>query len=133
MASALRRLWNGETITGPITTPTRLILRKSTEGASFSDTDILRVTSDFIGGASSDTDFNYKMSAMQYRLPACKSIEEICEALIDCISVLNCDGIDLVMDSRIFDLDRVLSFRNKTGQMMDSDGSPGFAGGEQDR
>ena len=119
VTSALRRLWKGESIAGQITTPTRLVLRKSTEGTSFSDTDLLRETSDFIGSASSDTDFNYKMSAMQYRLPACKSIEEICEALIDCIAVLNCDGIDLVMDSRIFDLDRVLSFRNKTGQMMD--------------
>ncbi len=128
--SLLRRLWDGETVTGRITTPTRLVLRKSTEGASFSDSnilqetsfsdsDILQETSDFIGGSSSDTDFNYKMSAMQYRLPACKSIEEICEALIDCISVLNCDGIDLVMDSNIFDLDRVLSFRNETGQLQD--------------
>ena len=119
VSSVLHRLWNGETITGRITTPTRLVLRKSSEGTSFSDTDVLQKSSDFIGGSSSNTDFNYKMSAMQYRLPVCKSIEEICEALIDCISVLNCDGIDLVMDSRVFDLDRVFSFRNQSGQLMD--------------
>ena len=116
---ALRRIWDGEYVPEVITTPTRLVLRQSTEGASAASSLAVQNVADYIGGSSSSTDFNYKLSAMQYRLPACGSIEEICLALIECISVLRCDGIDLVLDPKLFDLDRMLSFREETGQMRD--------------
>lgn len=116
---ALRLIWNGEEVPEIITTPTRLVLRQSTEKASSTVQETPHVVTDYIGSSSSGTDFNYKMSAMQYRLPGCKSIEEICLALVECISMLNCDGVDLVLDNRIFDTDRILSFREHTGQMRD--------------
>lgn len=116
---ALRRIWSGEDVPEVITTPTKLVLRQSTERATPTAQGVSQRASDYIGGASSSTDFNYKMSAMQYRLPGCKSIEEICQALIECISVLNCEGIDLVLDRRLFDLDRTLSFREQTGHLQD--------------
>ena len=114
----LRRIWKGEAVPEIINTPTRLVLRQSTERAAVAPEPVQKMT-DYIGNSSSSTDFNYKMSAMQYKLPACKSIEEICRALIDCICVLNCDGIDLILDSRLFDQDRMLSFRDHTGQLRD--------------
>ena len=112
----LRRIWNGESVPETITIPTRLMLRQSTEGSAIA-TEPVRRTTDYIGNSSSNTDFNYQMSALQYRLPACKTIEEICRAFIQCISVLNCDGLDLVLDNRLFDQDRMLSFRDHTGQL----------------
>lgn len=120
--SLLERLWRGEPGPEMVRIPTRFVPRESTEGASAAEGERVRGAADFLGRSSSSTDFNYKMSAMQYRLPGCKSIEEICHALIDCISVLNCDGIDLVLDSRLFDLDSRLSFRNETGQLQDITG-----------
>lgn len=114
----LQRIWNGESVPEIITTPTRLVLRQSTERSAVVMEPVQKLT-DFIGNSSSDTDFNYKLSAMQYHLPACKTIEEICQAFIKCISVLNCDGLDLVLDNRLFDQDRMLSFRDHTGQLRD--------------
>ena len=119
VVSVLRGLWRGESFPEMIKTPTRLVLRESTEGISASGGDIFREAADYLGRSSSATDFNYKMSALQYKLPGCRTIEEICLALTECISALNCEGIDLVLDSRLFDLDRVLSFRNETGQLQD--------------
>lgn len=114
----LQRIWSGESVPEIITTPTRLVLRQSTERAAVAMEPVQKMT-DYIGNSSSSTDFNYKLSAMQYQLPACKTIEEICKAFIKCISVLNCDGLDLVLDSRLFDQDRMLSFRDHTGQLRD--------------
>ena len=116
---ALRKIWSGEYVPEVITTPTKLMLRQSTEREVVPEQITSQEAISYIGGSSSSTDFNYKMSAMQYRLPSCKTIEEICEALIECISVLNCDGIDLVLHGRLFDLDRMLSFREETGQIHD--------------
>ncbi len=116
---ALRRIWNGEEVPEAITTPTRLVLRQSTEGAAQAIREASQGASDYIGSSSSGTDFNYRMSVMQYRLPSCRTIEDICLALIECISVLNCDGIRMALDSRLFDLDRMLSFREQTGHMHD--------------
>ena len=116
--NTLQRIWNEESVPEIITTPTRLVLRQSTEGSAIA-MEPVRKTTDYIGNSSSNTDFNYKMSAMQYQLPACKTIEEICRAFIQCISVLNCDGLDLVLDNRLFDQDRMLSFRDHTGQLRD--------------
>ena len=116
---ALKRIWNGEFVPEVINTPTLLIPRQSTEREMPAAQAAPARASDYIGDSSSSTDFSYKMSAMQYRLPSCKSIEEICEALIECISVLNCDGLDMVLDGRLFDLDRTLSFTGQTGHMSD--------------
>lgn len=115
----LRRIWHGEAVPEVITTPTRLVLRQSTEKNAPIVREAVQTGVDFIGSSSSDTDFNYKMNVMQYRLPVCRTIEEICQALIDCISALNCGGLSLVLDSRLFDTDRILSFRDHMGQMRD--------------
>ena len=115
----LRRIWRGESVPEVVTTPARLVLRQSTERGLTADGGNAPAAQDYIGGELSSTDFNYRMSVMQYRLPGCESIEEICLALIDCVSVLNCDGLALVLDGRLFDPDRMLSFREETGQMRD--------------
>lgn len=62
---------------------------------------------------------------MQYRFPGCDSIEEICQTFIECFSVLDCDGIDLILDSRLFDPERSIGFTEQIGQMRDvADGMP---------
>lgn len=115
----LRRIWDGEAVPQIVTTPTHLVLRQSTELEPSSSDEAPKGPSNYIGSSSSSTDFTYTMSAMQYHLPGCRSIEEICRALVACVSVLNCDGVSLVLDSRLFDTDRILSFRDHTGRMRD--------------
>ncbi len=116
---ALRRIWDGEEVPETINTPTKLVLRESTKDSLLTVRDTFQNLSDFIGSSSSATDFNYKMSALQYCLPACKSVEEICRALVDCVSVLNCEGLYLILDGRLFDSERILSFHEQTGHMHD--------------
>ncbi len=122
----LNRLWRGEQIPSFITTPTKLVLRESTReagvGASSAEQ---KDPGNYVGGSASVTDFSYKLRIMQYKLPGCRSIEEICEALIECISVLNCEGVDMVLDRRLFNPELSIGFKEQIGQMRNvSDSMP---------
>ena len=125
-ADAMRRIWQGESVPEAITIPTELILRESTGHAAPASRARQRTPAEYIGSSSSSTNFNYKLSAMQYLLPGCRRIEEICQALVDCVSELKCDGVDLVLDGSLFDSGRLMSFRDhQAGQMRDiTDGMP---------
>ena len=115
----LRRIWAGEDVPEIVSTPTRLIPRQSTGCASPAAPEPARAATGYTGSSMSNTDFTYKISAMQYRLPGCRSIEEICQTLVDCVSALNCDGLDLILDRRLFDIERSLSFTERIGQVRE--------------
>lgn len=116
---ALRRIWRGEDVPEMLNIPTKFVPRESTERTPPPLREAARPIPDYVGNPMSNTDFTYKISAMQYRLPGCRSIEEICQALVDCVSALSCDGMDLVLDSRLFDAERALSFTEQIGQVRE--------------
>lgn len=115
----LKRIWNGESVPKSISIPTRLVLRQSSECIPQAVSETIERESELMLSNTSGYDYTYKVSAMQYHLPGCKSIEEICLAMIDCFSSLDCDGIDLVLDPQLFDVDRMLSFTGRTDQNHD--------------
>lgn len=116
---AMRRIWNGESLPRKLFTPTELILRESTGHAAADQRDQRKQIAEYMNQNSIVSDFSYKLSALQYRLPGCSSIEEISLALVKCVSVLNLKGIRLILDSALFDY--------RSGQIDDALPTSGYS------
>lgn len=118
----LRRVWAGEKVPHRICTPTALILRETTGHPILGDSGLRNQITEYIGRTASVTDFNYRLSTLQYQLPGCQTIEEICQALVRCLSAVRCKGISLVLDDRLFEHGRLIEFsdQTETGHMMDA-------------
>lgn len=121
----MRRIWQGEKMPHRICTPTELVLRESTGHHATAQSDMRNQITDYITRTSSTTDFNYKLSAMQYQLPGCKSVEEMGDALVRCLSIFRCKGVDLILDSDLQEYERLICFDDQIGRMRDAaDGMP---------
>lgn len=107
-ADAMRRLWHGETLADRICIPTKLIVRENAE-KSAREAEVDQQTWESVAHYSRDRDFSYHLNALQYQLPGCKSIEGIGNALVQCLSRLNCSELRLVLDSALLD-DRQVPF-----------------------
>lgn len=101
-ADVLQRIWSGEALPAKIFTPTELILREST-GQKALQGEAKKQIREYIQLSSRASDYSYRLSALQYQLPGCKSIEEIGRALIQCLSKLECKGVSVVLDSALLD------------------------------
>ena len=99
----LQRLWRGESVPSASHTPTRLVLRESTGYPEPQMTDAAHDIVEYINRDMSATEFNYRLSALQYQLPWCESIEDICHALTRCVSFLNCKGLFLALDRELYE------------------------------
>ena len=100
---AMCRIWAGEKLPHRIITPTKLVLRESTGYAADNREDQRNLIAEYMRQNSVVSDFSYQLSALQYQLPGCKSIEEISLALINCLSTLRLKGLQLILDSALFD------------------------------
>lgn len=101
-ADAMIRIWRGESIPNKIYTPTELILREST-GQKMQQSETRKQIREYIQSSSRATEYSYRLSALQYQLPGCKSVGEIGNALVQCLSDLKCKGVSLILDSAMFD------------------------------
>ncbi len=97
------RIWRGEAVPSVIYTPHKLILRESTGCMKTENLEQRKNIERIIGYNSDVTEFSYRVNILQYQLPACETIEEICDALRDCVSDTGCTGIRLVLDSELFE------------------------------
>lgn len=116
---AMRKIWDGEEVPAQIYTPTELVLRETTGNTDPASGDIRRQVTEYIGRTSSVTDFSYRLTVLQYQLPGCKTLGEMCEALIRCLSSLRCKGVSLVLDRELFENGKLIEFRDRTGHMRD--------------
>lgn len=105
---AMRRIWRGEALPRHLFTPTELILRESTGCAGGDHIAQRKQIAEYMSQNSVVSDFSYKLSALQYQLPGCTTIEEICLALVKCVSILSLKGLRLILDSRLFEYGGVL-------------------------
>ena len=85
---ALERIWSGEHAPFRVHTPTRLVLREST-GEAAGHSQPKKNVAETIGQTFVAKDFGYRLNAMQYQLPGCQSIEEICLALVQCLAPMD--------------------------------------------
>ncbi len=97
----LCRIWKGEDVPRVINTPTELVRRESTGDGE--ETDLRKRIEEIITADSSISSFTYELNMLQYRLPGCDSLEDICKALADCVYTAGCKGIQLVLDGSLFD------------------------------
>lgn len=117
---AMRRIWAGEAVPHRICTPTALVLRETTGHPMDTGHGLRSQITEYIGRTASITDFSYRLSALQYQLPGCKTIEEICQALVRCLSAIHIKGVSLVLDSQLFEHGRLIEFSDDTGRMLDA-------------
>lgn len=104
------RIWRGEDVPKVIYTPTELLLRETTGHVDNRQSDNNQHVAEFIRRDTSLTEFRYKLSALQYQLPGCDSIREICHALTQCLESLSCKGISLVLDRELFEVGKMMDF-----------------------
>ena len=105
---AMRRIWRGESLPRRLYTPTELILRESTGYAADDQRDQRKQIAEYMNRNSVVSDFSYKLSALQYRLPGCTSVEEICLAFVRCLSAMRLKGMKLILDSALFEYGRAI-------------------------
>ena len=108
-ARAMQRIWQGETLPPRLYTPTKLFLREST-GHRAGQSNQRKQIREYIEHSSKTIDFRYRLSALQYQLPGCKSLEEMGGALVQCLSGLNCTGFRLVLDGNLMDGEHIICF-----------------------
>ena len=97
----MQRIWRGEEVPLVTHTPTRLVLRQSTGSAQAWREDNQQRIAQYIHRDMVETEFNYKLGALEYELPGCESVEDMCDALTRCISSLGCKGACLVLDRKL--------------------------------
>ena len=120
--NALIRKWRGETIPHNIITPTRLVLRESTGHHELSQTDVKSHAGRLIIEDFEVDDFGYAISAMQHKLPGCKTIEDICMVLTECLAALGCKGCQLVLDRELFEYVSLSGFNQQAERGLDVSG-----------
>ncbi len=113
-AELLCRAWKGETLPPKIFPPTELVLREST-GQQIRQSDTRKQIREYIRHSSRTSDFSYRLSALQYQLPGCRSVEEMGDALVRCLKGINCRGVQLVLDSALLDEGRMLRLDREAG------------------
>lgn len=118
------RIWRGDEVPTVIYTPTELLLRETTGHTDIHARDNRLHVREFISRDASITEFRYKLSALQYRLPGCDSIREICQALTQCLEALDCKGIYLVLDQKLFESGKMIDFTAPPEQLTDADRFP---------
>ena len=116
---ALQRIWRGEALSRQVWTPTKLVLRESTGACDAGRDERRKSVAEYINETFSVIDFGYRLSALQYQLPGCQSIEEICLALVRCLSALKIKGLRMVLDGALFDNGRVIQLHSDSGRMQD--------------
>ena len=122
---AMRRIWRGEALPRRIYTPTEIVLRESTGHSTQDQTRQRKQIAEYMNQNSIVSDFGYKLSALQYRLPQCSSIEEICLAFVQCVGILNLKGMRLILDSALFEYGRAIQIQDHDGTLWESaDGLP---------
>ncbi|MCR5087948.1 MAG: GGDEF domain-containing protein [Oscillospiraceae bacterium] len=94
----MTRIWRGEDVPRVINTPTSLVLRESTGNAGSMGTDMKDRVVELLRTNADTTEFGYRLNVLQYQLPGCETLEEICMALVSCVSALGCTGVRLVLD-----------------------------------
>ena len=113
------KIWRGEDVPEVIYTPTQLLLRESTGHPDPGQGDFKQHVTDLISCDSSTTEFSYKLSTLQYQLPGCGSIREMCMALTQCLSDVNCKGLNLVLDRELLEVGKMIEF-DAAGSPLDS-------------
>lgn len=110
-----RKLWRGEEVDRITYTPTKVIRRETTGAQKPSDTKLQERLAEALEADAAIEDFQNQLCEIQYTLPECNSIIEMCHCLEKCIRSFHCKAFYLVMDSRLYDYSNQIELDQDTG------------------
>ncbi|MBR6221053.1 MAG: GGDEF domain-containing protein [Clostridia bacterium] len=111
---AMLGIWRGEDVPMVIYTPTELVLRETTGHVDTYQDNNNEYVSAVLQRDARTSEFRYKLNELQYQLPDCESIREICQALAKCLETLDCKGIRLVLDQKLFETGKMIDLNTST-------------------
>ena len=111
---AMLRIWHGEDVPMVIYTPTELVLRETTGHVDTYQESNNEYVSAVLERDATTSEFRYKLNELQSQLPDCESIREICQALTKCLVTLDCEGIRLVLDQKLFETGKMIDMNAPT-------------------
>lgn len=97
------RIWAGEEADKETYMDTGIVERESTGGQKPS---VSAIEDRMAVSANKDLyieKVNDRICTMQYNIPACRSIDEICASLVSCIPDMKCRSLWLALDRKLFD------------------------------
>ncbi len=115
---AMLRIWRGEDVPMVIYTPTELVLRETTGHVDTYQDNNNEYVSAVLQRDARTTEFRYKLNELQYQLPDCDSLREICQALTKCLTTLDCTGIRLVLDQKLFETGKMIDLNASTQEAV---------------
>ncbi len=124
----MQRLWRGEDVPRVVNIPTELVLRESAgrSGAAVQseslNADLKSRMVELLRTNSDVSEFGYKLNVLQYQLPGCETLEEICNALVSCVSALGCTGVRLVLDRALSEYENTTEPTGNSARSLDISG-----------
>ncbi len=112
----IQRIWRSDDVPLVTYTPTNLILRESTGAPKPTEENIMGRIGEFLNKEMYTEYFQNQLCAIQYKLPGCETIEEMCLALEPCIPAMQCRGLYLVLDKELYEYGNQISFDQGSGQ-----------------
>lgn len=113
----LERIWRGENV-DPITyTDTRIIKRESTGENRISESRLEARVAESIVKEVYTAKINDRICTLQYSLPGCDTLEQICESLAPCISEIRCKGFWIAIDKELYDYGSQIELDPDTGNI----------------
>ncbi|MCR4807794.1 MAG: GGDEF domain-containing protein [Lachnospiraceae bacterium] len=118
----MQRLWKGEKVDKTSYTNTRIVKRESTGELKAKEKSLeAQVVNSFNDKMYSET-FNDRLYTLQYKLPGCGSLDEICQSLEPCIKETKCRGLWLVIDKELYDYGNRIDIDPESGSISDNSG-----------
>jgi diguanylate cyclase (GGDEF)-like protein len=116
----MERIWRGEKVDNITYTETRIVKRESTGDLRISEADLEARMAESINKEVYTATINDKICTLQYRLPGCSSLEEICEALAPCIAEIKCKGFWIAIDKELYDYGSQIEIDQESGSIKAS-------------
>ena len=113
----MERIWRGEKVDTVTYTDTRIIKRESTGEARISEADLEARVAESINKEVYTAKINDRICTLQYRLPGCTTLEEICEALSPCIPEIKCKGFWIAIDKELYDYGNQIEIDPESGNI----------------
>ncbi len=113
----MERIWRGEKVDPVTYTGTCIIKRESTGEARVSEAELEAKVSESINKDVYTAKINDRICTLQYRLPGCDTIEEICDALTPCIPEIKCKGFWIALDKELYDYGSQIELDQESGKI----------------
>ena len=115
------RIWAGEKVDKVTYMETGIVERESTGGKK----PLVSAIEDRMA-VSANKDLyiekiNDRICSMQYNIPACRTIDEICASLVSCIPDMKCRGLWLALDKKLFDYSNQINIDQVSGTIRAGD------------